>query len=220
MNLLAVDTSSPVVSFAIMKGGRIVKEFSRYKKQGASWLVVYLKRWLEELSLSLTEIDAFIVGAGPGSFTGVRIGFSVIKAFGLALNKPVISISSFLSCAYQVKDKCNKIAVVNEAGRGLVYGATFKVRRGEVVKGRKEKLYRLEEFIKVAEGYTFLTYSSSLQEKIRETFLIEQVSKRKIFPHAKYLLFFGKDYYKRGEFVPLDKLEPLYIFPKECQIRK
>ena len=65
---------------------------------------------------------------GPGSFTGIRIGMSVAKGFGLALNKPLITINSLELLAYNLIEKTDKtICAVINAGAGLVYHQTFRV---------------------------------------------------------------------------------------------
>ena len=92
MNLLAFDTSTELISLAVMLKGKVVYKYSRRRKYGASSLVIYIKNALDKLNVKLNVFDAFCAGAGPGSFTGLRISFSIIKAFGAALDKPVICL--------------------------------------------------------------------------------------------------------------------------------
>ncbi len=220
MNILSFDTSTDFISFAVTIKGKVVYKYSRRKKYGASSLIVHIKSTMDKLGISLNAFDAFCVGAGPGSFTGLRISFSIIKGFCAALDKPAISISSFENCASQLKDKYKHVAVIADAKRNLIYGIPFKVKSGKIIREKKEALYHPDDFIKEYKDYVFCAYDSFLREKILVMNNSLNFYSKDIWPEAGNLALLAKDYYLEKKFTPLEKLEPLYVYPKDCQVRK
>jgi tRNA threonylcarbamoyladenosine biosynthesis protein TsaB len=88
-NLLAVETSGPFLSVAVKKGGRPVrrahmKGFSRHVES----LIPLIDRLLKKEKLSIRDIGAFLIGRGPGSFTGLRVGFATLKGFLAVRERP------------------------------------------------------------------------------------------------------------------------------------
>ena len=93
MKLLALDSSGLVASVAILDGETLVAEYTlNYKKTHSQTLLPMLDEIVKMTQTELSEMDAIAVAAGPGSFTGLRIGSATAKGLGLALNKPIISV--------------------------------------------------------------------------------------------------------------------------------
>ncbi len=220
MKFLAIDASSCNLSIHIRCTKDKTVDFNRRMKFGASRLVPGIAKHLEKAGLSLKDIDVLVVGKGPGSFTGLRISFSVIKAFSIALSKPVIEVSSFFSCAYILRKRAEKIGVVSDARRGLIYLGVFKSRPAGLVKIGQEKLAGLDELLKSEPEVLFTTYDAALRQKILNLNPKINFYHQDIYPRAKYLLPEAESYYNKGKFTPVEKLEPLYLHPKTCQIRK
>jgi len=218
MRLLGIDTSSENISLCIAHKGKIEFEFNRLVKFGASRLIVYINNSLRRLSLELKDIDAFVIGSGPGSFTGLRISFSVIKAFTAALGKPVSQRGSFFSCAYPFREIAEKIAVISDARRGLIYLASFKSKGGKLRRETQERLVTLKELREMGD-YLCITYDSFLRKQILDSYPDINFCPEDIYPRAKYLMPFAENRCFKRKFIPLDKLKPLYLHPKTCQVR-
>jgi tRNA threonylcarbamoyladenosine biosynthesis protein TsaB len=186
---------------------------------GASKIPFYLRCYLKKISLDLESFDAFVVGSGPGSFTGLRISFSIIKAFSLALEKPVISLGSFFSLAWPFTGEHHRIAAISDARRNFIYTAFFAVNKGVLELQTKEKLLTIEDFAKNHKDYLFITPDECLRHKFTNLYPKANFYPQNIYPRAKYLLQLAEDYYIRKDFTPLDKLEPLYLYPKTCQVK-
>ncbi len=124
MNYLAVDTSGKWLT-VIAKGN---KKSVRYMKDCAlSHSVVLLdeiEKALSEAETTLKDIDVFACAVGPGSFTGIRIGVSTVKAFAFANEKKVLSVTSFDTLAYDRTNGKKKLALIN-AGHGNYYGRIY-----------------------------------------------------------------------------------------------
>jgi tRNA threonylcarbamoyladenosine biosynthesis protein TsaB len=95
MKILAVDTSTQGCSIAVTDGERLISELNFQKSETHSrHLMNLIDGLLGRCGLSLHSIDGFAVAAGPGSFTGLRIGLSTVKGLAMATAKPVSAVSS------------------------------------------------------------------------------------------------------------------------------
>jgi tRNA threonylcarbamoyladenosine biosynthesis protein TsaB len=222
MNLLAIDTSTQNTLLAIRWDNKLILNINRQVKFGASHIIIYLEKAVKQRKIDLKKLDAIVVGAGPGSFTGLRIGFSVVKALSIGLDKPVISLSSFFTIAYgfKNKNKYSKIAVVADARRNLIYGACFGVKQDKLIQTQKEKLFVLEEFVKAKQDHFFISSDDHIRIKALEINPEINFFSKVVYPQAKTLLNIANTYYQEKEFTAINKLEPLYVHPKTCQIRK
>ena len=93
MKILALDSSGLVASVAVMEDDNLIAEYTmNHKKTHSQTLVPMMDEVRNMVELDLSTIDAIAVAAGPGSFTGLRIGSATAKGLGLALNKPIIPV--------------------------------------------------------------------------------------------------------------------------------
>ena len=107
MKLLALDSSGLVASVAILDGETLVAEYTlNYKKTHSHTLLPMIDEIVKMTQTELSEMDAIAVAAGPGSFTGLRIGSATAKGLGLALNKPIISVPTLegIACNFYGTD--------------------------------------------------------------------------------------------------------------------
>ena len=117
MKILGVDSSGLVASAAILSGDAIVAEFTVNNKQTHSQtLLPMIKEVVDYAGIPLEELDAIAVAAGPGSFTGLRIGSATVKGLGLVLDKPVIPVPTLEGLAYQLAEADGFICPVMDAG--------------------------------------------------------------------------------------------------------
>jgi len=220
MNILAIDSSSENLSISMLCQGRVLFDFNRCLKFGASKLVSFIDGNLRKYNINLDDIDVFALGKGPGSFTGLRASFSVVKAFMVALKKPAVCVESFYSMAYPFIGKHRKIAVISDAKRGLVYAATFLAERGSLKKEAKTSLIALNDFAHNKSGYFFVTYDEHLYKELSELNPKINFNPKIVYPRAKHYLEIAQNLAGKNKFVGIDNLEPLYLHSKTCQIRK
>jgi tRNA threonylcarbamoyladenosine biosynthesis protein TsaB len=100
LNYLAIDTSGDLLVFLHSNGKDYVKKLEGSQTKHSLTLMPYVEEILTEASISLGEIDFFVVVTGPGSFTGIRIGVATIKALAFAASKKVLALTSFDLIAY------------------------------------------------------------------------------------------------------------------------
>ena len=219
MNLLAIDTSTNNLSFCVSCNDKVVIDVNRKIRFGSSQLISLLGKEAKKAKIDLKNIDTFVVGEGPGSFTGLRISFSIVKAFSLAYKRPVITVGSFYSCAYQVGKKLKKIAVIADARRNLIYCGGFESNCGKIRRTRKERLMTVRECIMEFKDYQFITYDTHLRRQFLDENPNLSFFEKYSYPRARYLLPAALELLNKKKFVPLSRLRPLYLHPKTCQIR-
>ena len=128
MKILALDSSGLVASVAVVEDDILVAEYTmNYKKTHSQTLLPMLDEVKKAISLDLNSIDAIAVAAGPGSFTGLRIGSATAKGLGLALNKPLIGIPTVDALAYNLYDTApdTLICPIMDARRKQVYTGLY-----------------------------------------------------------------------------------------------
>lgn len=129
MKILALDSSGTNCSVSLVEDEKVITNFNLNNGITHSETLVPLIDELFKFSkMSINEVDAFACSIGPGSFTGLRIGIATIKGFALSLNKPVISVPTLLSLAYNVPYFDGIVCTVLDARNDNVYSALFNVK--------------------------------------------------------------------------------------------
>lgn len=118
MKILCIDTSSKLCSVAILEDTTLINKLELDNGLTHSeTLMPLIKQLLDQSNLSLSDIDLLVSDVGPGSFTGIRIGVSTVKAFSDSLNIPCVGISSLEVLAYNAKNDgliCSTIDCKND----------------------------------------------------------------------------------------------------------
>ena len=128
MKILALDSSGLVASVALLQDETLVAEYTmNYKKTHSQTLLPMLDEIKKAVDLDLETLDAIAVAAGPGSFTGLRIGSATAKGLGLALNKPLIAVPTLEALAYNLYDtpEDTPICPIMDARRKQVYTGMY-----------------------------------------------------------------------------------------------
>ncbi len=157
MKVLGIDTSAVVSACAICEIGekpKVIAEGSlNTKLTHSQTLVPFMESLLKGANLTLDEIDLFAVSAGPGSFTGLRIGVSAIKGMAFAQNKPVRSVSTLLGIAHNFTVTDAIICAVMDARCNQVYNAMFRVQNGIVMRLCDDRAIFIDELKEDLEKY-------------------------------------------------------------------
>lgn len=132
MKLLALDSSGLVASAAIVEDDVTIAEYTvNYKKTHSQTLLPMLDELKRMTELDLKTIDAIAVAAGPGSFTGLRIGSATAKGLGLALDIPIIPVPTVDALAYNLYGSDKLICPIMDARRNQVYTGLYTFQKGE-----------------------------------------------------------------------------------------
>lgn len=129
--LLSLDSSAVTASVALTDGDRVIKsEFVNSGLTHSETLLPMLKRVMGDNEFS--NLDAVAITAGPGSFTGVRIGVATVKGIAFAGNIPCYGVSTLEAIAYNFVDENCIVCAVMDARRLQFYNAIFKAENGTV----------------------------------------------------------------------------------------
>ncbi len=141
MKILALDTTCAIASVCIAEytDGNIslLSEFTvNAKRTHSETLLSMVKESLSVLKLTVDDIDIFACTVGPGSFTGVRIGVSVIKGLAFGRNKPCVPVSSLEALAYSASEVYSRCIVTSllDARGNRCFNASFKISKGKPVR--------------------------------------------------------------------------------------
>ncbi len=124
---LGIDTANAPLSVAVVKDGVVVAELTQNNKVTHSiGAMPTIEEALTRAKLSVKEIDAIAVSAGPGSYTGVRIGVTIAKTLAWSLQKPIIPVSSLQALTYNVPYFNGVICAMIDARRQHVYSGAYQ----------------------------------------------------------------------------------------------
>lgn len=138
MKILGIDSSGLVASVAVVEDGQMLAEYTiNYKKTHSQTLVPMLDEIRNMTELDLASIDAIAVAAGPGSFTGLRIGSATAKGLGLALNKPLVPVPTLDGLAMNAWGTGALVCPIMDARRDQVYTGLYRFEDGHLKVVRK-----------------------------------------------------------------------------------
>lgn len=130
MKILAIDTTASPVSAAILNDGFLEGEFFlNIRTTHSQTLMPIVETLLKMTNTSISDIDIFAVDAGPGSFTGVRIGVASVKGMTMPLDKPCAAVSTLEAMAYSMPYQEGIVCAVMDARCSQVYNALFRLEK-------------------------------------------------------------------------------------------
>ena len=220
MKILSVDSSAKACSAAILEDDKILGSFFiNTALTHSQTLVPMIDAVVKNTSTDLNTIDAFAVSAGPGSFTGVRIGVAAIKGLAMPLNKPCISVSTLESMPYNIiSENCIAVCVM-DARCSQVYNALFEIKNGEVQRLCEDRALSIDDLAEDLKQYknklilvgdgAELCYNS-FKEKIDNISLAPENSR---YQNASGVAFASLN----KELISYDELLPTYLRLPQAQ---
>ena len=225
MKILGIDTSTSNLSLAVLNDSDEIIEKDIYcERKLSSLLIPEINNILKRAKINLESLDAFSVGLGPGSFTGLRIGLAAIKAFALVTSRPVIGVSSLDILARNSSDTNQSVCAIIDAKRDKVYSCIYENKNGGFKKKTDYLLIEVKDLIKKIKKPTlFVGDAVAVYAKLIKTKLGKKArfsDEKHWFPRAADLIILAQEKIKEKKFDNPDKLVPLYLYPKECQIKR
>lgn len=130
MKIIGLDSSGLVAGAAIVEDGVLLAEYTtNYKKTHSQTLLPMLAQLRDMIELDLDSVDAIAIAAGPGSFTGLRIGAATAKGLGLALEKPLVEVPTLEGLAYNLWGTQRMVCPLMDARRNQVYTGLYEFLR-------------------------------------------------------------------------------------------
>jgi len=219
MLILAVDTSGKKGSVALV---RFEAETSHTLEVVAlaggtfsAQLVPQISELLKTHNLTKSDIDAFAVASGPGSFTGLRVGLAAVKALAEILEKPIAAVSLLeaVACAAGLE---GEVAGALDAGRGEIYFGKFTV-VGSLATMTSQQLLTAQEFLACAAGHEVVTPDQKIGDLARDRKLrVAQIDP----PRADAIARIGFMKIQAGEVISAEDLDANYIRRSDAETKK
>lgn len=211
--ILSIDTSSKNCSVSLAKDGLLIGTIEEVKDSflHGQKLHVFCKNLLKDHDVKFTEIDAYSLSIGPGSYTGLRIGAAAIKGFSFAFNKPVIIIPTLNSMAhYQKSNWSHLLCPVLDSRQGEIYAAVFDQNLNCLEPSHPHVLSSssFSNFLNNQKVLFFGTGISKVKGFIshKNAHFLDN-----FFPSSKYLIDISESMYHKKDFADLASFEPLYL---------
>ena len=167
MKILAMDSSGLVASVALVCDGVMVAEYTtNFKKTHSQTLLPMIDEIVKMTDISLKEIDAIAVAAGPGSFTGLRIGSSTAKGLGLALKKPIVPVPTVEGIAYNLFGVNKLVCPIMDARRNQVYTGLYTFANDEMTIISGQKAVSIDEIVEEINNMDFEACGISCKEVV------------------------------------------------------
>jgi tRNA threonylcarbamoyladenosine biosynthesis protein TsaB len=224
MKILALDTTTKFLCLALYENGKLYGYNLKTGNKLFSLLGITIERALEAAGWRFKDIDCFAIGLGPGSFTGIRVGMSAIKGMAWPVKKPVVGVPTLdLLALNAAADRSGYIAPVIDAKRGLIYAAIYKVRGSNLTRIGGYALLSPQEFFKKIKSNTTLLGDGLLLDQAG---ILKDIKGAAIldadywYPKPHNLIRLALEKIKQKRISDAFKIKPIYLYPKECQIRK
>lgn len=227
MKVLSLDSSAQSASVCIydLDNDKLIGEFYiNTNLTHSQTLVPMIDALLSSTKLELSDIDVFAVNVGPGSFTGIRIGVSVIKGMAMALDKPCVGISTLESMAYNYIEADNVVVCsCMDARRNQVYNALFSVAYGEVTRLCSDRAVSVEELLSELSDFDVpvilvgdgaqLTYNYILENN--SNIVLAKSNSR--YQSAKSVALCSAQYINNNDTISAAVLMPSYLRPSQAE---
>ncbi len=219
MRLLALDSSGLVASVALVVDDTLIAEYTtNFKKTHSQTLLPMLDEIVKMTDTNLEDLDAIAIAAGPGSFTGLRIGSATAKGLGLALNKPIIGVPTVDALAYNLFGTEAMICPIMDARRGQVYTGLYEFVENKFNVIEEQKVVTitelLEEIQPMNRNVIFLgdgveVHKEQIKETLKEkvSFAPAHVAKQR----AGAVAMLASEYYKQGKVESARDHAPEYL---------
>ncbi len=194
MKILAVDTTASPVSVAILTDGFLTGEFFlNTKTTHSQTLMPLIDTLLKTSDTNVNDIDIFAVNAGPGSFTGVRIGVATIKGLSMPLNKQCASVSTLEAMAYSLPYDNGIICTAMDARCSQVYNALFVIDNGKITRLTPDRALSIVELEKDLTKYNQKIYFMGDGAELCYKSYYEKVDNIALVPVARYIKYLSGD---------------------------
>ena len=154
MKILALDSSAKTGSVALVDNNKIIGSFFiNTALTHSQTLVPMIESLLKSTNTEAGNIDVLAISAGPGSFTGVRIGVAAVKGIAMALDKKCASVSTLEAMAYNYIQEDVFVVAVMDARCQQVYNANFLIDNGEITRLCEDRALSIEDLANDLQNY-------------------------------------------------------------------
>lgn len=215
VNLVALETSTEYCSLAVSRGAQLFDRSFHAGQRHSELVLPVLRELLQQAGLGMQAIEGIVYGAGPGSFTGLRIACGIAQGLALAHDLPVAGIGSLLALAED--SGARKVIACLDARMGEVYHAVYRKSGGKWIEMHAPALYkpdavpRVEGSDWIACGSGFGVYGAALAQRYGSVVARTDAG---AIPNASAMLRLALDVFAAGQGVDAAAAAPLYVRDK------
>ena len=164
MNYFYIDTSSNYLYSGIVSNNNLKVSIKKnFGKELSKYSLDEVKKMFERVNMTPNDIDKIVVVAGPGSFTGIRIGMTIAKTYAFMLKKDIIPITSLEAMAYSINTSLVKVPLI-DARRGCVYSGVY-IGNSLLLDNQYINFSKLQEYLNTLnQEYVFITNDLKFSE--------------------------------------------------------
>ncbi|QKE62377.1 tRNA (adenosine(37)-N6)-threonylcarbamoyltransferase complex dimerization subunit type 1 TsaB [Aquipseudomonas campi] len=215
--LLALDTATEACSVALLHDGKVLSHYEVIPRLHAQRLLPMIQTLLGEAGVELSALDAIAFGRGPGAFTGIRIAIGVVQGLAFALDRPVLPVSNLAVLAQRAlrEHGAQQVAAAIDARMDEVYWGCYRAEQGEMRLQGVEAVLPPEqaslprgaagEWFGAGTGWGTYGARIAVQPAGQDGGML---------PHAEDLLQLARFAWARGEGLPADQAQPVYLRDK------
>lgn len=215
MKLLAIETSTPGSSVAVVEGRRTLAAASRIDRVGhAGFLVPAIDFCFDQVGWSPDDLDAVVVDIGPGLYTGIRVGLATAQGLAAAFGIPVIPVVSVDTLALEANTGHRMIWAVIDARRGEFAVARYRPVPGGVVRESATELMDPEELRALLESTAEVSLVVGDAAELPDGFfrgMHHVKTGRPRYPYAVALAEIGAGKYERDDYPAPEDIRPMYM---------
>lgn len=233
MLILGVDTSTVSLTVSLINEKKILVDYnSKAKLKHSAILIPTIQKAVKKINARIDDIDLFSVGLGPGSFTGLKVGVTAMRALAIALNKPIVAIPTMDAIAHngftylkreKLLEKFTGICPILDAKRKQVYACIYKHDSAKIIRETDYILEPVEMLVKRLRGNILFLgdaiplYKEKLSNKkaYKSIFLDDRIW----FPKGSVIAKMAFNEYQRGRADNPYSLLPMYLYPSDCNVR-
>ena len=225
MKILGIDSSSLVASVAVVEDDNLLGEYTiNYKKTHSQTLLPMIDEVARMIELDLTTLDAIAVSAGPGSFTGLRIGSATAKGLGMALDKIIIPVPTVESHPNNMCGTDMQICPLMDARRQQAYTGLYEFTNEELVVIEKQDIIEIPQIVDrinasgrktVFVGDGIATFRPYIEEHCTVSFCFAPANNNK--NRASSVACLGRKLYQKGIQETAEEHRPDYLKPSQAE---
>jgi len=214
--LLALDTATEACSVAVLHEGKVLSHYEVIPRLHAQKLLPMIKQIMADIGAPLSAIDAIAFGRGPGAFTGVRIAIGVVQGLAFGLDRPVLPVSNLALLAQGAfrAHGVQQVAAAIDARMDEVYWGCYAETAGEM-RLLGEEAVLAPETVALPDAASGEWFGAGTGWGYAERLAVKPSAfDAAALPHAQDLLELARFAWARGEAVPADMAQPVYLRDK------
>ncbi|MFD0739996.1 tRNA (adenosine(37)-N6)-threonylcarbamoyltransferase complex dimerization subunit type 1 TsaB [Lysobacter koreensis] len=213
MKLLAFETATEACSVALWIDGEVRERFELAPRRHAELSLPWAEQLLAEAGIRKSQLDAVALGRGPGAFTGVRLAIAIAQGIALALDRPLLPVSTLAALALQAQG--TRVLASIDARMGEVYAAAYELRDGDTFAIGDELLAAPDAVALPDEasgwhgvGTGFAASDGALPRRLAARF--DHIDAGAL-PRAADVARLAVKAWERGEAIEAERVEPAYL---------